>query len=486
MKKSLLFIIFFGMLFPAVFAGGILTNTNHSAMFTRMLMREAGYDLDAVYYNPAGVGRFYDGFYISINNQFVTQHRTITTDYASLNDGTYKGTINAPVFPAFYAVYKTGKFALSFGFNPIGGGGGAEFDRGLPSFEIPVSGLPAQLNASLAPLDNLVGLMTGTNPGFANIEGYSTDIFFNGSSIFFGYQLNVSYEINDMISVAVGGRYVSAKDTYEGAIENIMITAPAAYGGAQKAGDYLRLIATQVSSFSAETAESLQTSAAGLDVMTANVEVDVEQSGTAFTPVISLDIQPMENLNFAVKYELQTALEMETTVFDGKSGNGIYVDGSKKNLDMPALLASGLSYSPVEKLNVSLGIRYFFDKDCNWDGREEKLENNSFEAGIGVQYFLNEKVELSAGYMKTETYPYQDYQTDVSHSLKSYTLGCGGSYKVNDKIDIQLGASITNYADRERNYNYAVSGADYLINEAYQRNSFVFALGVNYSLVKAE
>ena len=45
---------------------------------------------------------------------------------------------------------------------------------------------------------------------------YSADIFFEGTSVYFGYQANVAYKINDMISVAVGVRLVSAKNTYNG------------------------------------------------------------------------------------------------------------------------------------------------------------------------------------------------------------------------------------------------------------------------------
>jgi hypothetical protein len=35
----------------------------------------------------------------------------------------------------------------------------------------------------------------------------------------------VSYEINDFISVALGGRYVTAKNTYQGYINDVTISA---------------------------------------------------------------------------------------------------------------------------------------------------------------------------------------------------------------------------------------------------------------------
>jgi long-chain fatty acid transport protein len=54
MKKSILFAAFL-MLAPLVYAGGLLTNTNQSAQFIRMMSRNASLDIDAVYFNPAGL-----------------------------------------------------------------------------------------------------------------------------------------------------------------------------------------------------------------------------------------------------------------------------------------------------------------------------------------------------------------------------------------------------------------------------------------------
>ena len=54
-------------------------------------------------------------------------------------------------------------------------------------------------------------------------NGYSADIYFKGSSVFLGYQANVGYKINDMLSIAAGVRLVSAKNTYNGFLKNISI-----------------------------------------------------------------------------------------------------------------------------------------------------------------------------------------------------------------------------------------------------------------------
>src|SRR5450759_2257902 len=103
----------------SLLAGGLVTNTNQSAMFTRLQNRNASTGIDAVYYNPAGLTKLGDGFYASINNQTIGQTKTVINNYTYL-DGTpktYVGDVSAPVYPGVYLAYKIGKFAFSGGFN---------------------------------------------------------------------------------------------------------------------------------------------------------------------------------------------------------------------------------------------------------------------------------------------------------------------------------------------------------------------------------
>ncbi len=204
MRRSLSVAFATFLISSTMYAGGILHNTNQSAMYTRMPARDATLGIDAVYYNPAGLTKLADGFHFSINNQFVGQTRTVTSNYQYLNDPKYIGDVSAPLFPGVYAVYKTGNWAFSAGFNPIGGGGGATYNKGLPSFEMPISDLPPALSSQ-----------------GQNVTAYRMNAFFEGQSVFFGYQANISYAINDMISIAIGGRYVTAKETYTGYIKDI-------------------------------------------------------------------------------------------------------------------------------------------------------------------------------------------------------------------------------------------------------------------------
>ena len=142
MRKILTFIA--GTLVTgSFFAGGLVTNTNQSASWVRLPSRNASIESDAVYYNPAGVMKMDNGFHFGISNQTIFQTREITNDYSYLHESLYKGSVKAPLFPSVAAAYKMDKLAISFGFNPVGGGGGATYEAGLPSFEMSIADLVA-------------------------------------------------------------------------------------------------------------------------------------------------------------------------------------------------------------------------------------------------------------------------------------------------------------------------------------------------------
>jgi hypothetical protein len=153
----------------------IVTSFSQSALYFRLLSRNASTDLDAAYYNPAGLTHLKDGFHIALHNQTVIVERTVVNDFALLNNPRYLGKVFGPFLPNFYAIYKKGPLALSFGCGFNAGGVSADYERGLPSFETGIASLPALLT--------LTGLPT---------TAYSADIDFKGLSAFPGFQANFS------------------------------------------------------------------------------------------------------------------------------------------------------------------------------------------------------------------------------------------------------------------------------------------------------
>jgi long-subunit fatty acid transport protein len=542
MRKLLIF-AFALLISGSLFAGGLVTNTNQSAMFTRTQNRNASTDIDAVYFNPAGLTKLGDGFYVSVNNQTIGQTKTVNSNYSYLASAPkdFVGKVSAPLFPGVYAAFNKGKFSISAGFNPVGGGGGATYDKGLPSFESMVS--------DLVPLLSSQGIPT---------TAYSADIFFEGTSVYFGYQANVAYKINDIISLAAGVRLVSAKNTYNGHIKNISVnpnypafgaafngsmvpatnffTAGAAtlnalaaganafYTGLQPiidgGGGSVPLSNGTAAGLTAEQVGQIQTivGAAGVDpsgvtiaqaqaVMgsaapvfsgkatamssyassTGDIYVDAEESGTGYTPIISANISPSDKINIAVKYEFQTKLELTTKVKDNKGG-GIFTDGTKVIADMPALLAIGLDVKPVDKLKLSASFNTYFDKNVDYDGSESidvnMIDKNFLEYGLGAEFSATDKLRISAGWVSTKTGVNDNYNSDMTYSTNTNSLGAGLGYRITPMIDLNLGGQYTIYADGSKDFNHLLGTNLIPVTETYQKKTWIVAVGLDFHFGK--
>lgn len=547
MRKVYTFILSL-LLMGQLFAGGIVTNSNQSAQYLRMLARSASGEIDAVYYNPAGIMRMDNGFHMYIGNQSLFQTRTITTSGTlfPMNMDVHEGAVNAYLYPNLYAVYKMDKLAISLGFGPNGGGGSAEFKDGLPMFERPIAAIPGGLTTA--------GIPTSM---------YSMDAYFKGSSVFYGTQLNVAYEINDFVSVAAGVRMINASNKYEGYLRNIMINpdlsthalsaflpqytgdmasapeffsdmstaltgaAGMAYAGATSAygagaglqplidasipdletalaanaidqatydqltgglgGNYVAgmglatLQATyngmgdQYTAAGDEYTQNAAVNAANAQA-TGDIEVDAKQSGLAFTPIISVNITPIENLNIAVKYEMNTNLELTNdTKIDG---SGLFVHDSTFRSDIPAILALGVEYGISDNLRAQVSYVTYFDKGADWGGKEKYIDKNLFELAFGIEYNVNEKLLVSGGYSLGQAGPMDEYQSELSYTNSSHTIGLGAQYKATDKLTLDVGVMNTIYVDHEVDYIDASAGYPY--TTTYGKKTIGFGIGAAY------
>ena len=526
-------------------AGGIMTNTNQSAAYARMLARNASLGIDAVYYNPAGLTQLGNGFHLSLNNQSIFQTKDVINNYTYLHgspDAKYTGIVKAPVFPGVYAVYKMDKVAVSFGFNPVGGGGGAQYDTGLPSFEIGISDLVPSLNAS------------------AGVTDYKADINFEGTSVYFGYQFGVSYEVCSSFSLFAGLRSISAKNTYKGSIMDIMINPlipNSPYTGAFMRADvfgtqqaaYYTGVATQLSTSAtgldplvnggaggltpaqaagmgiitaaqqaqiegglaaigqpttltlaqaqgAFTAASGQASAgagqmAGLAAKTGDAEVDVVQKATGYTPIFGANFTFAEKLTVAIKYEMITKIELtnETAV----DGTGMFPDKATSQSDMPAMLAIGAAYPVTGKLNAALSFNYYFDKNADY-GKKDALgmlvtndaviDKNFYELALGLEYNISEKFLVSAGFLTAQTGVSKDYQNDLSYSISSNTVGFGFQYKISPAIGINVGGLNTFYGTDDKTYNHKLGTNMIPVMEDYAKTTWLAAVGLDIKIGK--
>lgn len=534
MRKLLTFILSL-FITGSLLAGGLVTNTNHSAMFTRLQNRNASTGIDAVYYNPAGLTKLGTGFFASINNQTIGQTRKVISDYPYLNGAPkeYIGKASAPIFPGVYLVYNTGNFSFSAGLNPIGGGGGAVYKKGLPSFEMSIADIVPSLSSQ-------------------NIQTtqYSADIYFKGSSVYLGYQANIGYKINDMLSIAAGVRIVSASNKYSGYIRNISInpTYPAFgasfNGGMVLASDFFTagaILLNGLSTSATTAANGLTTAmggglppttplasippatvagvtqilaaaginAAGMNVGTAaatlnavapvftskaevmtenaagtqNIDVNAKETGTGYTPIISANFSPAENLNIAVKYEFKTKINLKTKVINNESG-GIFVDGEELVGDMPAMLSVGVEYKPLDKLMLSASMNTYFDKGVDYDGHTtvniNEIDKNFLEYGLGLEYGLTDNLRISGGWVHTATGVNQNYQSDQSFDTNTNSFGAGFGYRISPMIDLNLGGQYTFYKEDSKNYDHLLGTTPLNLTETYNKSTWIVAIGLDF------
>jgi long-chain fatty acid transport protein len=540
MRKLLTFVAA-TLITGSLLAGGLVTNTNQSASWVRLPARNASVNIDAVYYNPAGLMKLENGFHLSLSNQSIFQTREIENSYAGpgglygLNEHIYKGSVTAIAFPSIYAAYKMDKLAVFLGFNPVGGGGGATYDQGLPSFEM----TPSDLVPALAS---------------RGATAYRLDAFLEGSSTFMGYQGGLSYKINDWLSVAAGLRYVTAKNTYLGHLTDIEVNMGGAWtradaimtgiasayttaatgttalvaGGAgsltfaQAQGMGL-INATQRAQFEgALTAvgypvttpiqqadavyKGTATKYTATSTLLADQNADVEQTGSGITPIFSVNISPSENLNIAVKYEMATTLELKNkTTSDfliGYTSTGtpitMFPNGATLRNDMPAMLALGLDYKISESLRLSIGSNYYFDKSADYGHKvdndlnsstptvpianSEIIDDNGLSFQFGLQYNISEKFLVSGGYVWANQGVNDLYQSDLTYGLGTQTFGLGGAYSVNEKIQINLGAGYTLYKEDSKTVDHIFSGNNTNIpaTETYNKNTMMVGIGVDF------
>jgi len=449
MRKSLMLL---GLVlgFAALAHPAIVTNTNQSVFYLRHLARNASTDIDAVYYNPAGLTKLSDGFHLALHNQSIFQEKTVLNEFLLLNNREYVGEVTVPVFPTFFAAWKKGGFVVSFGFGPNAGGGSADFKKGLPSFEIPISQIPA--------------MISGMAPYYIPTTKYSADIALKGSSIYYGFQVNASYALSESFALAFGMRYISAVNTYEGYLKSIMINpnfAPLGLTGAM-------------------IPATMFFNAAGLPAYAAQVKdkaVDVEQKGTAFIPIWSLFVTPVEGLHLSFRYENGTNLEVENKT--KTDDTGMFPNGRKTGSDIPAIIALGADYAVTSQLRASLSLSYYLDKDADWDGREQFVDKNSYEIGFGLEYALTEKISLSAGYLMTRYGLAAAYQNDMSQTLSADTVGAGLRIKLLSNLDLDLSGFYVGYKDASKTIAYAPFGS---FKETYKRTTVGFGVGFGYRI----
>ena len=495
------------------FAGGLLTNTNQHVAFNRMMSREASIGIDGVYYNPAGVVFMGEGKHLSINWQLAYQTRSIENDYALFTNNVsnpttpreFKGKAFAPVIPSFQYAYNKGRWSLQAGFALTGGGGKCTFDNGLGSFEkiVAETAIAAcQLAGAVDQVASQYGVpaVFSRDKYFGKEGKYSYNSYMHGRQYYYGLSVGAAYKINEHLSAYAGVRGVYASTNYYGYVEDI------------KVGNmplYMVLDPTKEKA--------------------ANIELSCDQSGLGFTPMLGIDFKTGK-WNFAAKYEFKTRIRLKNksvnqtpsignlpnnlrnayiaggvpeqaadailsnpviqgamgqlkTQFDSKLEGAIgeYEDGKKIAGDIPAYLAVGVGYSPVDAVRVNVGFHWFDDKNAtSYKNRNKELDRGTLEYNAGIEVDVNKKITLSTGWQNTNYGLSDEYMDDKSFVVSSNSAAVGGVYHINKKMDLNVAYFHTFYQHKKTSENVQLSAQkSFNYNSDYTRNNNVFAVGLD-------
>ena len=413
------------MVSNSTFAGGILTNTNQNATFLRNPARNAAIAIDGVYSNPAGIAFMPQGFHLSVSWQAAWQQRLMDVNnplFGMNADGkganrSFKGETQAPVIPSFQAAYVINdKWSVSAQFAVGGGGGKCEFEQGLPMFEELIGGTLYKAGAS----------------------SYALSQNLTGEQYFYAFQVGGTYKLAENLSVFAGARGVLANCNYTGGISGVNAAGLLTGGQLVKGADYLNKVAAYMTQTGDAVAAA--TAAAGAQLLSQDMVLDCAQSGFGITPIIGVDWN-LGKLNLAAKYEFRTKIELEN---DSKNTSKnvtmlmpAYADGAKVRSDIPALLTLGAQYQINDNFRAMAGTVYYWDKDAK--GSPIKKGDNTWEANLGIEWDINDKVMFSCGAQRTE-YGFDDADmADTNFNTSSTAVAIGGVYKFSEKMKLNVG-----------------------------------------------
>jgi long-chain fatty acid transport protein len=375
-------------------AGGIVNKQNFSAEYLRTFSRNAATDAaDATVFNPAGVMKMEDGFYGNLGIFYALK------DYNNEILGTDYGSDEPSIIPGLFVLYKQDKWAGFFAFTIPGGGGKVDYKDGSAT---------------------TIAVTAGTYPSSLVAE-----------SIYYGYTVGGAYEINDMVSVAVGLRFVDAFKDIDATLDHPLV-------GISK--------------------------------------LEYKDEANGWGGFLGVNCAPWEDLNIGFRYETATKLDFETDLKKDDLNLAPLVglaDGAKEREDLPGLIGFGVGYKVNSNIKLDLSFTYYLEKSANWEGRL-KDEGDSWELAIAAEYTFNPRLRGSIGYMLTKTGIDAEVLLPEAPELDVNTI-CGGvAWEPKDNMTLNF-ALVNSFYNSETG-TIPVFGSDVEL----EKNVFGVGFGIEY------
>ncbi len=406
---------------------------NNSTSYFQNPAQTAQISVEGVFYNPAGTAFVDDGLYLNVNAQ-----NSIINESMKVEGKTFDATSFAAV-PSFNLLYKKNDYSLFANASVIGGGATLEYEGGAAGVYLAAAALNSK--------DPFKGTAMGLN---ANLSGGK----FIGENRYYQGIIGGAYKVNDKLSVSLGGKYVYATRKLEG-------TADYTYNASSPMGKYLK-------------------------GNTLSIDSTRKADGVGFT--IGADYKLDETTNFAIKYDSRVRLtfeaegtEADKMLFMGKT-LGIsafyptYANGVKKERDLPGVLSLGASKS-IGKATYSIGYNHYYNKAANIDGIEYQ---DGFEANIGIDYKLNEKITLHGGFNFADTGAKPSTYNDTEYAVNSQIYTTGLTYKPNENNEWKFSLAYVSYNSENGENTPSVIGTLEKSKVKYDKAIGVFGIGYTH------
>ena len=411
MKKSL---IILSLLASAnAFAGSIDYLAQQDAEYFAHPSMVGKIGVSGAYYNPAGTAFLEDGLYVQINSQTLFKNYEMDTHYMSdkIPGGSHESDHPSAFVPSLQMVKKEGDRAYFLHTGAAAGGGSVKYGNGISAFEVIGFGIENAIKKMGYQLTEVEYL------GGSTVEG---------SSYYINTTFGMAQKLNSKFSVAGGLRLMYVTRELNGTAH-----------------------------YSLDLDGQGNTPAGPV-----KVDIDSERTGWGVGGVFGFNYQPTEKLNIGFKYETEVELDLDadgsvkTTAFDQGIGNIINGNLEKQPViaewlvddrrNLPAMMALGISYELTDRITLLTSGNYYFIKDANRNGCYDYYDNG-YEVSIGIDYKLNDKWTLMAGYQYTDTGANEKTYKDTDYALDADMYGIGVKYTPDETKEFIVSYAYVDY-----------------------------------------
>ena len=422
MKKSLLILSLIAS--ANAFAGSIDYLAQQDAEYFAHPAMIGKVGVSGAYYNPAGTVFLEDGLYVQLNSQTLFKNYEMETVLEGTDKLSHESDHPTLFVPSIQIVKKEGDRSYFLHAGAAAGGGKVKYDNGISAFEVIGAGIENLFKSGIP-------RKLPSDPQ-ANVD-YLGGSTVNGSSYYFNTTFGMAQKINSKFSIAGGVRVMYVTRELNGSANYLLETPNTSKIYGSESGNI-------------------------------KVDIDSERTGWGVGGVIGFNYQPTDRLNIGFKYETEVHLNLDadgrldTSSKDKKVPDKIIdkIDGILENQDvisewlvdanrnLPAMMALGVSYQLTDRVTLLTSGNYYFIKNANTDNPYDHYDNG-YELSVGVDYKLNDKWTLMAGYQYTDTGANENTYKDTDYALDADMYGAGVKYTPDETKEFIVSYAYVDY-----------------------------------------